>query len=160
MGADLHCFDSPSFIYHVCAVTHRGSAADTVGCTHACTHTDTDRLQASLLWVKAASNVLLGGYLSTKQGYHVSPWLYIFLGALTSMLRISVFSSPLPISKLTHLLGEQVNVLFVASLRGVVQLYQSQRLSRDTPVLLRHKKNNTHCFKFFTNGEQKQSEKC
>lgn len=37
-------------------------------------------------------------------------------------------------NKLTHLLGQQVNILFVASVWGIVQLYQGQSLSKDISV--------------------------
>jgi len=42
------------------------------------------------------------------------------------------------ISNRTHLLGEQIHILFVASLGGIVQLDQSQRLGRDTKALHTH----------------------
>lgn len=49
---------------------------------------------------------------------------FLFSGAFIFLMRSQ--------RNLTHLLGQQVNVLFVASLRGVVELYQGQRLDKNT----------------------------
>ena len=58
---------------------------------------------------------------------------------------------------LTHLLWQEINILLVASLWGVVELYQSQSLGRDA-----HKKHSNlffpSCFKL--KESNKQNEKC
>ncbi len=50
----------------------------------------------------------------------------------SSLCKKKLFSSD---KNLTHFLGQQVNILFVASLGGIVQLYQSQSLGTDTSVI-------------------------
>lgn len=58
---------------------------------------------------------------------------FLFGGFLNAKQKFPVFLSLIPAHRnLTHLLGQQVNILFVASLRGVVELYQGQRLVRNT----------------------------
>lgn len=82
-----------------------GSAGHNKGCVS---------LQLSSRKSKRSIHFLFGGFLNAKQ-------------------KFPVFLSPIPAHRnLTHLLGQQVNILFVASLRGVVELYQGQRLVRNT----------------------------
>lgn len=77
------------------------------------------------------ADLLLGGYLSTKQRIlDLAGVISCYRSLINSLANSGLANS------LTHLLGQQVNILFVASLWGVVQLYQSQRLRGDTQALV------------------------
>lgn len=62
------------------------------------------------------------GLQATREANKHSPH-FLFSGVLIFLMGSQ--------RNLTHLLGQQVNILFVASLRGVVELYQGQRLDKN-----------------------------